>query len=205
MICAAPSTRQKYSEDWSPKPARRRNARGVVVGRGVEVQLGVGHRLSAVVVAQHLLEVADAHVVGHDGEVLAPELLLGDLQIADGRRQRLAWVEAVVGSGQPGEQSGAPARARRRCRSRSSSRRLRARSMCIPSSERPVSARICVSPAAEDGSAPATTSGRPGALDEHQRLDQRRIDAGAPRRGVDQRPGRSRRAPRWPARRRGSW
>ena len=78
----------------------------MVVGRGVEVQLGVGHRLGRRRIVEHVLQVADPHVVGLDREVRAPEALLGEPQVAHRRRERQALVEAIVDLGalalQPG-------------------------------------------------------------------------------------------------------
>ena len=78
----------------------------MVVGRGVEVQLRVRDRLAAVVVVQHVLQVADPHVVGLDREIRPPEVLLGDLEVANGRGERLARVEAVVDLGALALQAG---------------------------------------------------------------------------------------------------
>ena len=70
------------------------HVRVVVRGR-VEVDTGVGRRLLAVG-PQHALEVADPHVVGDEGEILALELLARDRQIAGAAGERLDRVEALV-------------------------------------------------------------------------------------------------------------
>lgn len=67
----------------------------MVQRRGVEVQARVGGVLVAVG-AQRRLEVADPHVVAHDGEVVATERLARDRQVARRRGQRLRRVEALV-------------------------------------------------------------------------------------------------------------
>jgi hypothetical protein len=54
--------------------------------------------MAAVVQVEHTLQVADAHVVGLEREVGAPEIALGDLEIANARCQGLPRVEAVVGA-----------------------------------------------------------------------------------------------------------
>jgi hypothetical protein len=68
----------------------------VQVRSGVEVQLHVRDRPPAVVVGDHVREVADPHVVGDDREIDAPEPPARDLEIADRGGERAAWVEAVV-------------------------------------------------------------------------------------------------------------
>jgi hypothetical protein len=92
------------------------------------------------------------------------EALLGVAQVADGRLQRLArgWKRWSAARRRAASLSRFPFLAPAATASiRRVSTRLRARSMCIPRSEVPVSARICVSPAASAGSVPAITSGRP--------------------------------------------
>ncbi len=64
----------------------------------VEVELHVGHG-AAPVRRQHALQVADPHVVAREGEVVASELLLGDLQVADGRSEGAGGHVARVGLG----------------------------------------------------------------------------------------------------------
>jgi hypothetical protein len=71
----------------------------VIVRGRVEVQLRVRDRLAAVVVGEHVLKVADPHVVGDDRQVGADESLLGEPQVADGRGERLGGIEAVVDLG----------------------------------------------------------------------------------------------------------
>ena len=69
--------------------------RGVAQRARVEVELRVGHDALAVA-HQRLLQVADAHVVGDDGQVVAPELALGEVEVARGGLDRLGRVEALV-------------------------------------------------------------------------------------------------------------
>jgi hypothetical protein len=69
---------------------------GVVVGRGVEEELRVGNGLASVVVMKHVLEIADPHVVRHDGEVLAAEIAPGDGQVAHRGGERPGRVEARI-------------------------------------------------------------------------------------------------------------
>ena len=61
----------------------------------VEVQLRVGDD-ALPVGHERLLQVAHAHVVGDDGEVVAAELALGEVQVARRRLDRLGRVEALV-------------------------------------------------------------------------------------------------------------
>jgi hypothetical protein len=63
--------------------------------RGVEEELRVGN-VGLAVVGQRLLQVADAHVVAGDGQVVAPEALAREAQIARRGLQRLGRVEALV-------------------------------------------------------------------------------------------------------------
>ncbi len=51
----------------------------------------------------------------------------------------------------------------------------------------PVSARICVRPDAATGSSPAMTSGPSAALEEHDRLDEIRLEAAVVNRVLDER------------------
>src|SRR5829696_9338657 len=86
--------------------------------RRVEVELGVAQILflderprqpllfGADVGANRLGEVADAHVVGGDGEVVATELRLSEREIAPRRGERLGRVEALVESPTPALERG---------------------------------------------------------------------------------------------------
>ena len=58
--------------------------------------------MAAVVQVEHALQVADPHVVGLEGEVDPPEMLLGDLEIAHGGGERPARIEAIVDPGAGG-------------------------------------------------------------------------------------------------------
>ena len=116
--------------------------------RRVEVDLRVGRPLGAVR-AQHVLEVADAHVVGDERQVVAAQLLARDRQVAGAAGQRLDRVEALVDraplraaapapsaaarAGTPGRSGGSAARcARRRPASRAGCRRSRRGSASAP-------------------------------------------------------------------------
>ena len=172
---------------------RQRVERGrVVVGRGVEVQLHVGHRVAAVVLVEHVLQVADPHVVGLDREVGAPEALLGEPQIANRRGERQTLVEAIVDLRALALQPGHLAE------------------LAVPGGagdlrrQLPAAGEVDVHPQQrlaglrEDLSDPSGVGGvvagdhvvAAGALDEHERLDHVRVHAGAGRGGVDQRPQR---------------
>ena len=61
---------------------------------GVEVDLGPARALAER--PQHALQVADPHVVGDERVVLAAERVLGELEVAPGRLERLGAVEALV-------------------------------------------------------------------------------------------------------------
>ena len=78
-----------------PQPGEQPVGARVLVGGGVEEELRVA-RVVVPVGAEHLLEVADAHVVRDHREVLAAELVLGELQVATRGRERLPRVEALV-------------------------------------------------------------------------------------------------------------
>jgi hypothetical protein len=70
--------------------------RGAVpVGRRAEVELRVGRELASVG-RDDMLEVADAHVVRDDREVVAAEIASRRRQVADGRAQRLHRRETLV-------------------------------------------------------------------------------------------------------------
>ena len=68
---------------------------GVALRRRVEVDAGVG-RLVLPEGGEHALQVADAHVVGDEREVVAAQLLLRDREVARGAGQRLGRVVALV-------------------------------------------------------------------------------------------------------------
>ena len=163
----------------------------MVIRRGVEVQLGVGHRAAAVVGAEDVRQVADAHVVGDDRQVGPAEPPSGGLQVADGRGERRARVEALVRLGQPAQQRGGAGRRSSAVRSAASSRRSAARSTCIPSSDVAVEARIWVRPAAADGSPAGQRVPVARALHEHDALDDAGVDAAPARRRGDLRRQRS--------------
>ena len=67
----------------------------VAARRRVEVELHV-RRVLAPVRAKHVAEVADAHVVGDEPQILAAEVLGRDRQVARRAGQRLLGVEALV-------------------------------------------------------------------------------------------------------------
>ena len=75
-----------------------------MVGRAVEIQLGVGDGPPAVVGAENLLEVADPHVVALDGQVLASEVGLGQAQVVNRGRELGGRVEAGVDGGTTGQE-----------------------------------------------------------------------------------------------------
>jgi hypothetical protein len=68
---------------------------GVAQRRGIEEHAHVAGVLGPVV-AQDGLEVADPHVVGDHGQVVAPQPLVGELQVADRAGQRGGGIEALV-------------------------------------------------------------------------------------------------------------
>jgi hypothetical protein len=69
----------------------------VAQGARVEVELGVRRLVAGAEAPLQRLQVADAHVVGDDGELLrAAEGVLGDRQVARRPRERCARVEALV-------------------------------------------------------------------------------------------------------------
>ena len=169
----------------------------------VEVDLGPARVLAER--AQHPLQVADAHVVGDEREVLAPERVAGELEVARGARERLGAVEALVDPGALRAQPRAPplaaarplavdaARLAGRCGSVST--RMSSRSVAVP-------ARICVSP-----TAPSIPFGRDrvvaaGALEEHEALERVGVHVRLARRGLDLRAPARRRARRSPPPRR---
>ncbi len=62
----------------------------MAVGERVEEQLHVGHRATAVVIGEHLTQIADPHVVGDRCEILPPpKALLREAQVADCRGESL--------------------------------------------------------------------------------------------------------------------
>jgi hypothetical protein len=69
---------------------------GVAQRRGVEVDLGVVEVLAAAERPQHALQVADAHVVGDERQLLGPHAALGQRQVAGRGGQGLDRVEALV-------------------------------------------------------------------------------------------------------------
>ena len=156
---------------------------------GVEVELRVGHGVAAVVIVEHLLEVADAHVVGDDGEVGAAEVLLGELQVAHRGRQSLAGIEAVVDLGALALEADRDVGA--------------ARGVCGPdlAGELAAASQVDVHPEerlaglGEDlGQSrcigrvrPSDHVGAAGAFHEHDALEDVRVDAGAGHGLVDQR------------------
>ena len=80
--------------------------------RGVEEELGVGDLVRPIGL-ERALQVADAHVVALDRQVVAAEVALGELQVARRRLQRLARVEALVDTPPLGLQPRDPRRRRR--------------------------------------------------------------------------------------------
>ena len=164
--------------------------------RGVEVQLGVRARTAAVGL-DHALEVAHAHVVGDEREVLAAEALLGQREVARRPGERLGRVEALVDprAGAPHARAsrGAPAGA---CSARCARRRPSSRAGSGPSRRGSGSAR----PRARRRRAPARRAGRRSRGTRAPRAGRgsRRPLA---RRCSIERPVAVARAPRWPPRR----
>ena len=162
---------------------------------------------SAAVGAQDALEVAHAHVVGDEGEVLAAEALA--VAIAGSAR----WPSSACAGSKRWSTARAPrsqrARLGRGARAALAgdaprvAAALAATSIRMPSRFWPVSARICVSPTAP--SVPLGDRVRaPGALEEDERLEAVGVDAGAPRGRARSGGGSARRARRSPRRRRAS-
>ncbi len=131
--------------------------------RRVEVELRVGDVAVAVGV-ERALEVADAHVVGDDRQVLAAEAVERGAQVAPGAGERLGAGRSArrrLAAGHAGAASAAPRRAAPRAGCASSAARWRPRRRACRAGSEAVSARICVSPTAPSRSSLAVTSGLP--------------------------------------------
>jgi len=157
--------------------------------RRVEVQLRVGDAVLAVA-AQRGLQVADAHVVAHDGEVLALELLARDLQVARRRGQRLGRIEALVHLPPPRQQalhqSAVAAAKRTPQRAPDAPRGCR---VDLHAEQAASGLREDLGQA--DSSLEARVGGRvraPGALEQDDRLERVGLDPGRLRDGLDERP-----------------
>ena len=158
----------------------------VIWGR-VEIELCVRDRRTPVVVGEHLPQVPDAHVVGDHRQVTTSEATLGELEVANGRAERLARVEAIVGAGALALQSrgyaGMPVQERERDLSRQAS----------AAGEIDVHAQQGLARLGEDLGQPGGVRGigagdhvrSPRALHEHDPLQHVRVDASACGRGID--------------------
>ena len=156
-------------------------------GRAVEEELRVGD-VPVAVAAQRRLEVADAHVVGGDGEVVAAvEAARARSRGSAGPLERLGRVEALVD------------RRRRACRRAAvrggtprSRRRVR-RVLAATSTSQPQQAAARLGQDLRQADrAPKVVRGpgvgAPGGLEQDERLERRRVDVVAGGHAVDERP-----------------
>ena len=165
MICWAPEHAPVVQRRVVAEPREQVERARVVVGRGVEVQL----RVRAPACRRRSRSARSGGCRSPCGRTRPrdPPARSAARRSGDSGRSRRAPC-----AGRSGRRSGRARLCRRadqrelplvRPPGRSSpvSCRLRARLMCIPSSDWPVWARICVSPEASAGSRPAITFGRP--------------------------------------------
>ena len=160
-----------------------------MVGRGVEVELRIGHRVAAVVEVEDALKVADPHVVGLEREIGAPQVSLGDPQVADGGGQCLRRVEAVVDLG-PGSLEARldTGLAPRRRQEDPAGELAAAGQVDVHAEERGPGLGQDLGQSRGVGRiVPHDHVGAARALDEHERLDQARVEPGAGDGAIDHR------------------
>ena len=164
----------------------------MVIWCGVEVQLHVRDGDPDVVRVEHVLEVADPHVVGLERQVPPPEVMPRDLQVARAGRQGFPRVEAVVGSRPLAlETRDARALAMRRRDVDLPGQPAAAREVDVHPEQRLAGrGEDLGEPGGVDRVAARDHVGAAGALDEHERLEHVRVYARAGDRGVDRRPER---------------